>query len=92
MDCAANYGHAKLIQLLIDCNAPIDPKDRSQVTIVTTTLWISNEELSCILFWVNFVQFIKLAKYLYMVLKVIPYPEVISLEVIPYICKPLLNF
>ena len=37
MDCAANYGHAKLIQLLIDHNAPIDPKDRSLVTIVTTT-------------------------------------------------------
>ena len=31
MDCAANHGHAKLIQLLIDCNAPIDAKDRSQV-------------------------------------------------------------
>ena len=35
MDCAANHGHAKLIELLIDGNAPIDPKDRSLVTIVT---------------------------------------------------------
>ena len=32
-DCAANhaYDHARLIQLLTDCNAPIDAKDRSQV-------------------------------------------------------------
>ena len=34
MDCAANHGHAKLIQLLIDCNAPIDAKDRSQVCVL----------------------------------------------------------
>ena len=31
MDCAANHGHAKVIKLLIDCDAPIDPKDRSLV-------------------------------------------------------------
>jgi len=31
MDCAANYGHEKLIKLLIDCDAPIDAKDRSLV-------------------------------------------------------------
>ena len=34
MDCAANYGHAKLIQLLIERSAPIDPKDRSLVIII----------------------------------------------------------
>ena len=34
MDCAANFNHAKLIQLLIDCNAPIDAKDRSLVCSV----------------------------------------------------------
>jgi len=33
MDCAANYGHEKLIKLLIDCDAPIDAKDRSLVRI-----------------------------------------------------------
>ena len=37
MGCAANHGHAKLMKLLIDGNAPIDPKDRSLVTIVTAT-------------------------------------------------------
>ena len=40
MNYAANYGHAKLIQLLIDHNAPIDPKDRSLVTIVTATFLV----------------------------------------------------
>ena len=34
MDCAANFGHAKLIKLLIDHGAPIDPKDRSLVIII----------------------------------------------------------
>ena len=29
MDCAAHNGHEKLIKLLIDCDAPIDAKDRS---------------------------------------------------------------
>ena len=33
MDCAASEGHAKLINLLIEHNAPIDAKDRSQVTV-----------------------------------------------------------
>ena len=33
MDCAANHGHAKLIQLLVNNDAPIDAKDRSQVFI-----------------------------------------------------------
>jgi len=31
MDCAANYGYANLIKLLIDCDAPIDAEDRSLV-------------------------------------------------------------
>ena len=31
INCAANHGHAKLIELLIDCGAPIDAKDCSLV-------------------------------------------------------------
>ena len=30
-DCSANHGHTRLIQLLTDCNAPVDAKDHSQV-------------------------------------------------------------
>ena len=39
MDCAASQGHAKLITLLIEHNAPIDAKDRSLVTI-TVALYV----------------------------------------------------
>ena len=38
MDCAANHGHAKLIQLLVNNDAPIDAKDRSQVCIAVILL------------------------------------------------------
>ena len=33
MDCAAHNGHENLIKLLIDCDAPIDPKDRSLASV-----------------------------------------------------------
>ena len=33
MDCAAHNGHEKLIKLLIDCDAPIDAKDRSLASV-----------------------------------------------------------
>ena len=45
MDCAANHNHAKLIQLLIDCNAPIDAKDRSQVCMCIVIVFIA------VLYW-----------------------------------------
>ena len=32
MDCAAARGHHKLIQLLIDAEAELDPQDKSKVS------------------------------------------------------------
>ena len=50
MSCAANHGHARLIQLLIDSDAPIDAKDRSLVcinvvTVITDAITMCGEHL-----------------------------------------------